>query len=534
MNRQLFANSGLLSRLVLRQDRIRLPIWLLAFIVSTLLVANSFSTLYSTQEQRQAMAETMLNPAMTAMVGPGYGLDHYTVGAMLAHQMLLLTAVVVGIMNILLVTRHTRAEEEDGRLELVRALPSGKLSNVTAALSVICGANILLGLLVAVGLTGMGIESIDMEGALIYGASLSVTGIFFAGVTALIAQLSGNPRGTIGLSMAVLLIAYLVRAIGDVSSETLSWFSPFGWIVRSEALVNNEWGPVALTLGAAVLLILIAFSLNTIRDVDAAFLPSKPGRKQASFFLLSGAGLPLSLQRTAIISWAIGMLVLGASYGSVLGDLESFFTNNDMMQELLTPVEGVSLTEQFLTMLMAVLAMLSTILPMMAILKLKGEENKGRVEHLLGRAVSRTKLLATYIGVSIVSGFITLSLAAAGISGAGLAVMEDAPAFSTFYKSALVYLPAMWVMIAVCVLLLGWVPRLTGIAWMYLIYSFIVVYLGGLFQFEEWVEKLTPFGHIPELPVEEASWGNLTVLTILAIILIFIGLVGYNKRDIQG
>ncbi|WP_173915372.1 ABC transporter permease [Halobacillus sp. Marseille-Q1614] len=533
MNRQLYAKTGVLSRLVLRQDRVRLPIWLFAFIGSTLLVVNSFSTLYSTQAQRQAMAETMLNPAMTAMVGPGYGIDNYTVGAMLAHQMLLLTALVVGIMNILLVTRHTRAEEEDGRLELIRALPSGRLSSLTAALSVISIANILMGLLIGAGLLLMGVESIDTEGSFIYGLTLSAAGIFFAGLTAIFAQLSENPRGTIGLSMAVLLIAYMVRAIGDVSSEALSWLSPFGWVVRTEAFVNNYWGPLFLILGLAVVLIGVAFYLNMIRDVDAGFLPSKPGRKQASALLLSPAGLAVRLQRTALISWAFGMLVLGASYGSVLGDLESFFANNDMMQQLLTPIEGVSLTEQFLTMLMAVLAMISTIPPMMAVLKLKGEENKGRVEHVLGRAVSRTKLLISYLVISIVVGFIMLSLAAIGLGSAGLSVMEEAPAFSTFYTSAIVYLPALWLMIAICVLLLGWAQRYTGIAWLYLIYSFIVVYLGGLFQFEEWVTKLSPFGHIPELPIEEVAWSDLIVLSLAALVLMVIGFIGYNKRDIQ-
>ncbi|MDQ7862150.1 hypothetical protein RCO48_17630 [Peribacillus frigoritolerans] len=39
---------------------------------------------------------------------------------MMAHQMLLLTAMAVGIMSILLVTRHTRADEEDGRIEMIR------------------------------------------------------------------------------------------------------------------------------------------------------------------------------------------------------------------------------------------------------------------------------------------------------------------------------------------------------------------------------------------------------------------------------
>ena len=75
---------------------------------------------------------------------------------------------------------------------------------------------------------------------------LGATGIFFAAVTAVFAQLSENSRGTIGLSFTVLGFAYLIRAIGDAGNETLSWFSPLGWVLGSEVYVNNYWWPILL------------------------------------------------------------------------------------------------------------------------------------------------------------------------------------------------------------------------------------------------------------------------------------------------
>src|SRR5690625_4845814 len=117
MNKQLYHHTGALSRFILRRDRIRIPIWLISLTLLTLTVAMAFTDLYATDQDRQAIAETMRNPAMSAMVGQGYGLDNYTTGAMMAHQMLLFTALAVAIMSILLVTRHTRADEEDGRIE---------------------------------------------------------------------------------------------------------------------------------------------------------------------------------------------------------------------------------------------------------------------------------------------------------------------------------------------------------------------------------------------------------------------------------
>src|SRR5690625_6523340 len=97
--KHLFNNTGVLSWFILRRDRIRIPIWIIAFVGITVAIAISFTDLYGTVESRQAMAQTVLNPAMTALIGPGYGIDNYTLGAMMAHQMLLLTAIVVGMMK---------------------------------------------------------------------------------------------------------------------------------------------------------------------------------------------------------------------------------------------------------------------------------------------------------------------------------------------------------------------------------------------------------------------------------------------------
>ena len=66
-------------------------------------------------------------------------------------------------------------------------------------------------------------------------------------------------------------------------------------------------------------------------------------------------------------------------------------------------------------------------------------------------------------------------------------------------------------------------------------YSFIVVYLGALLQLPYWARgKSTPFGHIPQLPVEEMDFMTLSVIVIIAITLIILGFVTYNRRDILG
>ncbi|SDI89778.1 ABC transporter permease [Natribacillus halophilus] len=525
--------TGSLFRFMLRRDRLRMPLWLIGITFFTLAVPVAFVDLYASQQERDGMAETMANPAMTAMVGPA-DLDNYTIGVMSAHQMLLLTAVVVGLMSILLVTRHTRADEEDGRLEMIRALPVGRLSNLNATLLVLCATHVVLALITGFGLYALGIDSMGLEGSLLYGTTLGATGIFFAGVTALFAQLFENSRATIGFSIAVLLVAYLVRAVGDVGNETISWFSPLNWVTRTEVYANNHWEPLVLMLGVAVVLGVLANYLNAIRDLEAGFFPARPGRKNASAFLQSPMGLALKLQRTGMIAWAVGLFVMGLSYGSVLGDLEAFFEGNEMMEQMLVAEEGYTLTEQFIPTLMIAMGLLATVPPGMAMLKLYGEEKKNRVEHLLGRAVSRARLMGSYLLIAIANGFVMLSLTGIGLWAAGDAVMEEGLDFGMIYGAALIYYPAVLVIIGLAVLFIGVLPKLGSIIWLYVLYSFIALYFGGLFDFPEWVGQLSPYGYIPELPVDDMAWMPVSMLVIVAIILMIIGFVGYRRRDIEG
>ncbi|MBS4535070.1 ABC transporter permease [Clostridium sp. D2Q-14] len=534
MPKELYYNTGKLTRFILRRDRIRIPIWLIAITLITLIIVPAFSEMYPSQIERQGMAATMENPAMTAMVGPGYGLDNYTVGAMMAHMMLLFTALAVAIMSILLVSRHTRLDEEEGRIEMIRSLPVGRLSNLASTTIVSIITNIILAIIVGFGLYALGIESMDLNGSILYGVVLGATGIFFTSITALFVQLSSSDRGAIGFSFTFLGLAYLVRAIGDISSETLARISPLGLVLRTEVYVNNYWWPILIVIVESLIILAFAYYLNSIRDLEAGFIPAKPGRKTASSFLQSLFGLGLRLQRTAIISWFIGMFILGVSYGSVFGDLESFFETNEMIQQILPPGEGLSLTEQFLTMLMAIISMICTIPALIMVLKIKGEEKRNRTEHLLARAVSRNHIMGNFLAISIIVGFISLFLAVIGLWSAASAVMDDPIAFSTMFKAAMVYLPAMWGMVGLAALLIGLIPKLTGLTWLYLGYSFFVVYLGDILQVPEWMTKLSPFGHVPKIPIDDMNFTIISVLTLIAASLVAIGFIGYNKRDIQG
>lgn len=285
-----FKNTGKYVQHILRRERLSISIWVLAIVILVLLLTIAYPELSPTEHERQIMAETMNNPAITAMFGPAYSLDDYHYGIMMGHQMLLVTALIVAIMNIILAARHTRGDEEDGLSELLRSLPVGKLSNLGAVAIVFLGTNVLMGLLIACGMTALNVEGVGFAGSLLYGAILAATGIFFACITILFAQINQNSRGVVGFSLAFLGISYLVRAIGDVGYETLSFISPLGWIGRAEPYASNNWWPVILMLGVAAMLFAAATYLNWIRDMGAGFLPEKKGQARLPDFYKARLG----------------------------------------------------------------------------------------------------------------------------------------------------------------------------------------------------------------------------------------------------
>ena len=109
-------------------------------------------------------------------------------------MMLVFCVIFAAIMNIFLVVRHTRADEEAGRAELLRARPVGAAAPLTATLLLSFLANGLLAVLTTVFLIFFEAQGMTAEGAWLFGAALGVVGWFFAGLTALLAQLSENTR----------------------------------------------------------------------------------------------------------------------------------------------------------------------------------------------------------------------------------------------------------------------------------------------------------------------------------------------------
>ena len=522
------AGTPALVRLALRRDRIRIPVWVAAVAALVLVTAQSVQGLYPTPGALAAAAAVVEdNSTALVMNGPAQGLD--TLGGRVAFDVGAFGAVLVALMSLLLVGRHTRAEEESGRTELVRAAAVGRQGPLTAALLVTAGADALVAAAVAAGLIGLGLP---VTGSLTLGAALGVVGLVFAGVAAVTAQVTEYARGATGLAIAVLGLAFVLRAAGDVGDGTLSWASPIGWVQASRPFAGERVGPLLLALAAAALLATDATALGARRDVGAGLVRPRPGPPVARASLLRPAGLALRLQRSSLVAWSSAVFLIGVTYGSIAPDIEDFVGENQDLGELLAPSGEAGLTDAFLGTALLVLALIGSGFTVQSALRLRGEEGAGRLEPVLAAAVTRTRWVGGFLAVTLLGSAVVLAMGGLGTGLAHGLLSGDTAAVPRLLGAALAYLPALWVLVGVAVVLFGLVPRVAAAAWAVLAGCVLVGLLGPLLELPGWVSGVSPFQHVPRLPAAEFSTVALVVLLGVAAALVGAGLTGFRHRDI--
>jgi ABC-2 type transport system permease protein len=518
-----------LARHAARLDIVTSAVWALCLAGLCAAVAAVFPGLFGDAASRSAMIVMTQTPMMISMLGPVYGLENYTTAVMFASEMALFTAVAFGIMNIAFVIRHTRKDEEAGRLETMLSLPVGRLAAPVAALTDALALNILIGALTGIALPVFGGSAFSLNGSMLFGMTMAAAGFCFAGIGVLCAQLSSSGGACSGWAYGALGFFYILRAAGDVKGSDISLLSPLGWVGRINAFAENNWLPVA-----ALFLIGLAFSaiglfFRSRRDLQEGLLPSRKGRTEAGRALLSAPGLALRLCRPLIIAWPVCLFIVGAMYGSVFGDMEDFVGTNETIKAALN-APGISYAEQFLALLSAIMAITSLFPALFAALKIKGEENKGRLEPVLAAAVPRSSVLLSYACIGAAAPVITQFFSALGLYTAARAVGAELSAYGVF-GGAFAYLPAIWFTAGIACALFAFAPKFTGFVWALLAYSFFACYFGKLFRLPEWLVYITPFGHIPQIPVEEFSAAPLIVLSAAAAALIAAGVAGFRRRD---
>ncbi|MGW1145505.1 ABC transporter permease [Streptomyces sp. NPDC002454] len=514
--------AGTLLRHALRRDRIVLPVWVLVIAVMVVSGPGSLGALYGTAAERASFAESVTaNGSLRAMYGPAFG---DSVGALTAMRLGVFAALFAGIMSLLLVVRHTRDEEESGRQELVSALVVGRRAPLTAALLTAAVANGALTLLVVAGLWGEG-----PAGALALGLAIGGSGMVFATVAAVAAQLTESGRLARGLAAGVLGAAFVLRAAGDAGtadgSSVLTWLSPLGWAENLRSFGGERWWVLLLLLAAVLVQTGAAYALAERRDIGMSFLPGRPGPAAGR---LGGAGaLAWRLHRGNLLGWGAGFLLSGVALGGVVSSADDLVGTNERTRDLIERMGGTTaIGEAFLGTMAGLLSLIAGVYVAAAVLRLHGEEVSGRVEPLLAAPVGRVRWAAGHLAVAFGGGALLLLL-----GGLGLALGHGRDPGQAL-AAALVQLPAVWVIGGLATLLTCASPRLAVLSWAVAGGAVLLGWIGPALKVPRAVLNLSPYEHLAKLPGEELRWTPVLLLTLLALALVAAGLTALRRRDL--
>lgn len=517
-----------LLKFYIRRERAALVAWIggTAALVGFQAVASQ--NLYDTPAKLAALRETIGgSPAVVALSGPEALLA--SIGGEVVFEIFGYAAIVLGLMSMFLVGRHTRTDEENGRAELLRSTRVGRDAPVATALALASLANLAAGIAVAVIAVATGLPA---GGSVLFGAALAGVGLTFATLTALAAQIFENPRSVYGSITAMLGLAYVLRAVGDVGNGVASWLSPIGWGQRTLPYVDDKWWPLLLPLVASVLTVGAAVAVSEHRDFGAGVFGNRAGRAEASWLLHTTTGLAWRLHRGSIAAWATGVFVLSAAYGSFGDAITEFIENNPQIAEFL-PGGAEDAVDAYLALTLTIAALLSAGYGVNSALRARREETAERAEWLVAATTNRISWLAGHVTMALVG---SAAVLAAGAVGEGLAyglTIGDLGQTPRLLAAAAVYVPAVWLILAVAVAGVGWLPRAAAIiAWTYFAYCLVAEILAQSFNLPEWTRTASPFRHLPQAPLDTVTAGGILGVLALAAVAAIGGLVGFGRRDL--
>jgi len=528
-----FAGSASLLRLALRRDRIRIPAWIVFAAYLTVAVAQSWDRLYPTEAERKGLAATLAaDPTLSAILGPLF--DPLSTGGLTAWRISAGSLLAMGLVAAFLVVRHSRNDEDEGRIELVSGSPAGKAAPLVAGLG--AAAILLLGwaLLSVALLAGIGLP---LAGSVAFSFTQALAALVFAAVAGLTAQVARTSRGANGLVGLVLAACFVVTSVGNSreGGSWLQWLTPFGWAQQTRSYAEERWWLLAFSAAAAAAISAVALHLAVRRDLGDALLAPRHGHANAAGWIRGPVSFAWRLDRSAAIAWAIGFAAVGAVEGSLLTTSVDLVSKNPTFADMIRKLAGgtANLDDAFLITMTGLFGLLAAAFGISMALRLRTEEEAGRTEMIVTTAHPRAAWLAGHGSVALIGS--TVLLAVGGLSLGLVFGAGDGDLLGQGWRAmlaSLVAAPAVWLLVGITVLLVAGLPRWTWLAWLGLVWCVVTGYFGAILGLPDWLLSSSPFARLPLWPATPMSWTPLLVLTALAAAALALGLVVLRRRDL--
>ena len=513
-------------------------LWGLIFGVSIASSEISYTTIYTTQAERDALAAAYgSNKATSALFGPAPHLQ--TVEGFTVFKISMTLMILGAVWGLLLSTKLLRGEEDAGRWDLVA---SGQTTRRGAAGQALVGLG--AGLLVLWAFTALVAvlsgrsSSVDIAAgpSLFFALAMVATACMFLAVGAFTSQLAGTRRRAASYAAVVLGVAYAIRMIADagVDLHWMIWVSPLGWVEQLQPLTAPR--PAALLPIFAFTLAVAAGAvcLAGLRDVGASILPDRAHARPRLRLLSGPTGLAIRTSRATVLGWGLAIALSAFLYGFIAKSASATISGSSV-QEVFSRLGATGNgAEAVLGVCFLMEAVLLAFVAAGQVTLARSEEAEGRLDHIVARPVSRSSWLGGRLAVAVV--VLLMGGVAAGVFGWLGASSEHAGAsFTSLLESGVNLVPPAIIILGLGTLALGVRPRMTsGVVYGYLAWSLLVVIVGGIGAVNHWVLDTSVFHQMASAPAEPPRWEANAVMTGVGAAAAFLGGLRFRRRDLQG
>lgn len=528
-----------LARAILRRELRGLLIWAASLGLLAWYSVDALRRTYGTPELLRAGALLDSTPGVAAFTGPGYGLSpEPTLMALVANEVLLYIALGAAVYAILLVVRHTRATEENGLADLVRA---GAMRPGAESLVVLLVLDILLTALGAVVAVALLAGGAPLGGAIVFaGAGVAVGSVL--GSTALAAcQLAPSARSARAWSFLALLLAFWLRAVGDVARASghdgaarLSLLSPIGWAQASRPWTGNDWWWMLILLVVADGVAVLAWRLSSRRDIGTAALalPEPPeARRPGPRGVLA---LTLRTHAAAIGWWVLAAAATSALYGSLTGSIADALGDLLSQSQYLEGFVGGALTARtYLETVLRFLVLIAGAAGVALVLGAWSDELDGRADAIVAAPVPRSRRLLAAVTTAGLASLLALAASGVVLGGLGAVTSGEPGLLGDTVLGALAAWSACLVLVGAAALAVGAGRAAAAVGWAVFGAVAVVDVLADVLDLPQWVRDISPFSHVPGVLVAGgASWWATAVLAVLAAGLVAAGAGLVARRDL--
>jgi len=524
-------NLGVYLRFTARRNWVRFLVWFLIIVGMLWFIVYYYQQLFKDPKELQVFVDTARSPSLGSMVG--LLSNPASIGGAVWSKYWMFGSLMLSIGVLFLMTRNLRADEDQGRAELVRSYPLGIHSRLASSVILMSALSVVIGVLSGLIVAASGVtDAADAAtGSWILGLSMGAMGLLGVGVGALVNETSPSSAAANGTGVAVIGVFYVIRMIGDLQADWLVYVSPLGWGEKMDPWGANRWWLLLPIVGLYAVLCLAAWALQTRRDLGDSLARARTGADHASGLTRQVWGLGLRLQRGSIIGWAVGLIVFGGLLGSVMKAMQELLAGATNMPGLAGVGAGLDATLGGL--LIPLMALAVGVFAAQSSTTLRTDEAHGVLESQVAGGIGRVSWALQRLAVTAVTAVVFLVVVGLIMGSSYASLVSDSSKVGVGVGAMLVYLPSCLLLASIFVLGFGWWPRFAvTVTWIVVGSLWVFMIIGMALNIPQWVLDLMPFNAIPKIPAVEMDWRPVLVISAITVACTVVGLIGFRRRNI--